>query len=77
VGSGADLPDGTSVYLFGSRVDDAAKGGDVDSLIVGPIEDAYSLRRRLTRSYRRQLDEPIDVVILNPDHPDPDTEGIA
>ncbi|MEW5755433.1 MAG: nucleotidyltransferase domain-containing protein [Pseudomonadota bacterium] len=57
------------VYLFGSRVDDTAKGGDVDLLVESnkPIPD--SLAKTLTMTARLQLrlgDQKIDVVAHDP-----------
>jgi predicted nucleotidyltransferase len=69
-----ELPPGSEVYLFGSRVDPQRMGGDVDVLIVGEIEDAYSTEQRLRRAYQSRLDERVDIVILNKSSPDPDRE---
>lgn len=67
-----DLPPETEVYLFGSRIDSKSAGGDVDVLIVGDIDDAYSTEQRLRRAYQSRLDERLDVVVLNRANPDPD-----
>jgi uncharacterized protein len=67
-----ELPPGTEVYLFGSRVEPNRRGGDVDVLIVGEIQDTYSTEQRLRRAYQSRLDERLDVVILNRSNPDPD-----
>jgi predicted nucleotidyltransferase len=69
----AGLPPGTEVYLFGSRANPDATGGDVDLLIVGDnIRDPFSTERRLRRAYQRRLDERLDVVVFDKANPDPD-----
>jgi predicted nucleotidyltransferase len=61
------------VSLFGSRVDDSLKGGDIDLLVELP-EDQPELRRKsLTLVARLQMqlgDQPIDVLVATPDTPD-------
>jgi predicted nucleotidyltransferase len=58
------------VYLFGSRVDDAKKGGDIDLLVrsasIGPAE-----RRRIRRSICDVIGEQkIDILVAaNLDNP--------
>ncbi len=51
------------VYLFGSRLDDTAKGGDIDLLI---FTDAPSLKLscRIAAKFRMICDEKIDVVLM-------------
>jgi uncharacterized protein len=56
----------TDVYLFGSRVDDLKKGGDIDLFIKGA--DEYSIRRKvlfLAELKKRIGDQKIDVVFDN------------
>lgn len=71
----AALPPGSEVYLFGSRTDAAAKGGDVDVLVLTREGDAHEIEWALRRAYRRRLDERIDVLVADPD--DVDTERQA
>jgi len=57
------------VRLFGSRLDDAARGGDLDLLVVLPEPLAESPRKSLTfvaRLQRRLGDQHIDVLVLDP-----------
>jgi len=55
------------LFLFGSRVDDTARGGDIDLLILTD-EDPYSLSKRVKRRFTERCDERIDVVVMDPDH---------
>ena len=63
---------GVRVYLFGSRVDDAARGGDIDLYI--ECDEALTNRAatsaRIAGALQRRLGEQrIDVVIVDPDTP--------
>lgn len=71
------LPPGTEVYLFGSRVDPKARGGDVDVLIYAPGVDVEELRRSVRRAFERRLAERIDVVVIDPNDPDEYTRTFA
>ena len=70
------FPSGTRVVLFGSRVDDDRRGGDIDLLIdlVQPLpaEDLVSRRSHLIARLYRLLDEQrIDVVVACESRDDP------
>lgn len=59
-----------SVALFGSRLDDAARGGDIDLMITTNL-DAETARKKKARYLailkRRIGDRRIDVIVRTPD----------
>jgi len=70
------LPPGTSVRLFGSRLDDNARGGDIDLLLEPPTalepNDLVDRRNRfIARLYHRLGEQRIDVVIAARGDSDP------
>ncbi|MGD9583380.1 MAG: hypothetical protein AB7V26_06890 [Lysobacterales bacterium] len=59
---------GTTVLLFGSRLDDSKRGGDIDLLVESPavLPAAELVRRRnrfVSRVYRLLEEQRIDVVM--------------
>lgn len=62
------FPPGTRLVLFGSRVDDARRGGDIDLLVEPACEfepdELVARRTRFVAGLYRRLDEQrIDVVV--------------
>lgn len=58
------------VRVFGSRVDDNAKGGDLDLLVESNKPVAQSRRKVLKMVAKLQLrlgDQPIDVLVVDPE----------
>lgn len=58
-----------NVKLFGSRINDDARGGDIDLLIELPSVTAEIERKTMQLTARLQLrigDQPIDVLVLDP-----------
>jgi uncharacterized protein len=67
---------GTAVYLFGSRVDDSKRGGDIDLLVqtakpMTPTELVEHRNRFVARLYRLLDEQRIDIVITAYAQPDP------
>lgn len=55
-------------FLFGSRTDNAAHGGDIDLLLYSeapPFETAH----RVASRFAREFDARLDVLVINPDQP--------
>ena len=59
-----DIP-AEGVYLFGSRVDDSRRGGDIDVLIFSEAS-AFELSRQVAVRFFLECEEKIDVVVMNP-----------
>jgi predicted nucleotidyltransferase len=65
---GSDTP----VWLFGSRVDDAKKGGDIDIMIEADLDPDEALGKEMKlygRLIRRLGDQRIDILIHRLDAP--------
>ena len=61
-----------NVKLFGSRINDDARGGDIDLLVELPAITAELERKTMQLVARLQLrigDQPIDVLVLDPSTP--------
>ncbi|MFA7241870.1 MAG: nucleotidyltransferase domain-containing protein [Sulfuricellaceae bacterium] len=63
---------GASVWLFGSRLDDSAKGGDVDLLVKleTPLANSAALALRYNALLQMRLGEQkFDVLVIDPATP--------
>jgi len=52
-----------SIYLFGSRVDDTQKGGDIDLYIISPNTNLQKKIEFLVSLKKRVGDQKIDVIL--------------
>jgi predicted nucleotidyltransferase len=56
------------VFLFGSRTNDAAKGGDIDILLYSEAHP-FDTAHRVASRFAREFDAKLDVLVVDPDHP--------
>ena len=71
------LPKAASVSLFGSRLDDTCRGGDIDLYIENPEAVSFRTQARLMAALEDALGTPIDVVIRDQTTPPRPIESIA
>lgn len=57
------LTDDYKLYLFGSRVDDTKKGGDIDLLVVSKTLTKRDLRKVRCDFYKHYGEQKIDIIL--------------
>jgi len=71
------LGESATVLLFGSRVDDAAKGGDVDLYIETPKSPGIWRKAQLLAELEKRLGLPVDLVLHTLNEPEKPIHRIA
>ena len=61
--------DSACTYLFGSRLDDQARGGDIDLLVETAASMPLLERARLQLDLETQLGLPVDLIVQGRDAP--------
>ena len=55
-------------YLFGSRIDSNARGGDIDLLLYSDAP-AFDTAHHVASRFAREFDAKLDVLVVSPEHP--------
>lgn len=66
-----ELDRNAKIYLFGSRIDDNKKGGDIDLLVISRKLDKKSVRPLKHKFYENFGEQKKDIIIDNGELNDP------
>ncbi len=66
-----DLDKDAEIYLFGSRVNDKLKGGDIDLLVISKKLNRRSIRPLKHKFFENFGEQKIDIIIDNGEMADP------
>lgn len=72
----SELDSEARIYLFGSRVYDEKKGGDIDLLVVSKILTRKNLRKIKREFFNKFGEQKIDIVLDDGEFKNPFTEKI-
>jgi predicted nucleotidyltransferase len=66
-----ELSHSAKIYLFGSRIDDTKKGGDIDLLVLDDFLNQKDIRRLRVEFFKKFGEQKIDIVLdkINPTNP--------
>jgi len=59
------LSDSAKIYLFGSRVDNSKKGGDIDLLIIDKKLTKKDIRELRVEFFKKFGEQKIDIILDN------------
>ena len=58
------------VFLFGSRLDDGKKGGDIDIMVIpNKMTNALKLSLEIQKRFFFRCEQKLDVIVYNRDNP--------
>ena len=63
------LGNGCKTFLFGSRLNDRVRGGDVDLLVETPTHVPRLTKAKLKAALEQTLNLPVDLIILSKQQP--------
>ena len=66
-----ELDKDAQIFLFGSRIDDEKKGGDIDLLVISQKLNRKSIRHIKHRFFENFGEQKIDIIIDNGQMRDP------
>ena len=66
-----ELSSDAKLYLFGSRVDDTKKGGDIDLLVISDKLTKKDLRHLRVEFFKQFGEQKLDIVLDNGEFQDP------
>lgn len=72
----SELDSEARIYLFGSRVYDEKKGGDIDLLVVSKVLTRKDLRKIKREFFNKFGEQKIDIVLDDGEFKNPFTEKI-
>ncbi|HQR73463.1 MAG TPA: nucleotidyltransferase domain-containing protein [Sulfurovum sp.] len=70
------LSSNAKIYLFGSRVDDSKRGGDIDLLVVSDEITTKDLRILRVEFFKHFGEQKVDIVLDNGEFKNPFTKHI-